>query len=250
MNSKIFSLFYPLIIFNLIIIICTVFIQLTLAKISNDVSLCKPPLSPIKSTIPLRVTTPSNNNHNSIITNPICRQPKDRGNVCIKENEVINGNETNPKIKWYFDEETLQCLAFKYNGCGGNENKFSSIFECRQKCPLPMDFGGCSGNKPSAKNSKGQQIFCAGHPGLEIEMCPNGYRCQGMAFYSICCDVENEEIYSKNFNPKCANGKQPYQILDEINNYNITYLGKSCNDQFCPLNTECVELEIFSHCCK
>uniref|UniRef100_A0A915MV11 Uncharacterized protein n=1 Tax=Meloidogyne javanica TaxID=6303 RepID=A0A915MV11_MELJA len=96
---------------------------------------------------------------------------------------------------------------------------------------LYVDFGGCSGNKPSAKNSKGEQIFCGGHPGLKIEMCPT-------------------ELYNKNFNPKCANGKQPYQIFDERNNYNITYLGKSCSDQFCPLNTKCVEMEIFSHCCE
>ncbi|CAK5073607.1 unnamed protein product [Meloidogyne enterolobii] len=257
MNSKIFSLLNPLINFNLIIIfIFTIIFHLTLAKIANDVSLCKPPPPPhpphpqplpIKTTFSppkLTTTTELNNNDNPIVANPVCRQPKDRGNLC-KEN---NGNET--KIKWYFDEKTLQCLAFGYNGCGGNENKFSSIFECREKCPLPMDFGGCSGNKPSARNSKGEQIFCGGHPGLKIEMCPTGFQCRGMAFYSICCDSENEELYNKNFNPKCANGKQPHQIFDERNNYNITYLGKYCSDQFCPLNTKCVELEIFSHCCE
>uniref|UniRef100_A0A914LUX9 BPTI/Kunitz inhibitor domain-containing protein n=1 Tax=Meloidogyne incognita TaxID=6306 RepID=A0A914LUX9_MELIC len=255
MNSKIFSLLNPLINFNLIIIfIFTIIFRLTLAKIANDVSLCKPPHPPpppqplpIKPTFSppkLTTTTQLNNNDNPIVANPVCRQPKDRGNLC----KGINGNET--KIKWYFDKETLQCLAFGYNGCGGNENKFSSIFECREKCPLPMDFGGCSGNKPSARNSKGEQIFCGGHPGLKIEMCPTGFQCRGMAFYSICCDIENEELYNKNFNPKCADGKRPHQIFDERNNYNITYLGKSCSDQFCPLNTKCVELEIFSHCCE
>ncbi|KAF7633160.1 BPTI/Kunitz inhibitor domain-containing protein [Meloidogyne graminicola] len=50
-----------------------------------------------------------NNNNNLIISNKICLQPKDLGNIC-ENKRIINQNEI--QIKWYFDKETFQCLAF------------------------------------------------------------------------------------------------------------------------------------------
>ena len=37
-------------------------------------------------------------------------------------------------IKYYHDQSILDCRPFRYSGCGGNTNSFTSGQECRQKC--------------------------------------------------------------------------------------------------------------------
>jgi hypothetical protein len=34
-----------------------------------------------------------------------------------------------------------------------------------------------------------------------------------------------------------------------LNNWPVMYLGKSCQDDFCPTNMDCIGQEIFAHCC-
>uniref|UniRef100_A0A1I8B3I3 EB domain-containing protein n=1 Tax=Meloidogyne hapla TaxID=6305 RepID=A0A1I8B3I3_MELHA len=69
--------------------------------------------------------------------------------------------------------------------------------------------------------------------------CPSGYKCMGMLEMSpLCCNITNYEIYKRNVKPKCDNGKK-----------SLKYLGKSCEDEFCPFETNCVQLEMLAHCC-
>lgn len=172
--------------------------------------------------------------------------------------------------------ETLECLAFGFNGCGGNANRFNTLFECRQECQLPggffnaipiisqfsADYGGCSGRRSGARNAQGETIVCAGPEGQQAQ-CPAGYRCQYMAFFGICCHSQTEggkekhclinlffkDLYHRNYRPKCSNGKTSVQIKDTVNNWPIQLLGKSCSDEFCPSGTDCIGQEIFAHCC-
>ncbi|XP_038615324.1 carboxypeptidase inhibitor SmCI-like isoform X2 [Tachyglossus aculeatus] len=37
-------------------------------------------------------------------------------------------------LRYYFDAETKQCEEFIYGGCGGNENQFHTLEECRNAC--------------------------------------------------------------------------------------------------------------------
>ena len=37
-------------------------------------------------------------------------------------------------ISYFYDKETKQCAQFNYGGCGGNENRFSSMSECQNMC--------------------------------------------------------------------------------------------------------------------
>ncbi|KAF7633159.1 BPTI/Kunitz inhibitor domain-containing protein, partial [Meloidogyne graminicola] len=74
--------------------------------------------------------------------------------------------------------------------------------------------------------------------GPEIK-CPSGYKCNSYPFgHAICCNIK--KIYLKNTEnkPKCKNGKNP-----------SWYYGKSCEDEFCTKEEECIQLEIFAHCC-
>ena len=38
-------------------------------------------------------------------------------------------------FRWYFNQNTRQCLQFTYTGIGGNENNFNSETSCAAKCP-------------------------------------------------------------------------------------------------------------------
>uniref|UniRef100_A0A7E4W9T4 Papilin n=1 Tax=Panagrellus redivivus TaxID=6233 RepID=A0A7E4W9T4_PANRE len=69
-----------------------------------------------------------------------CDQPKDTG-PCRSHT-----------TKWYYKKEDGTCLRFYYGGCQGNENRFETEQECRQKCgdhieacQLPAAPGPCSG---------------------------------------------------------------------------------------------------------
>lgn len=52
----------------------------------------------------------------------ICHQPQDYGNC---EDNIIS---------YYFNKERNACEGFYYSGCGGNENRFSTIEECERRC--------------------------------------------------------------------------------------------------------------------
>nr|ATN40259.1 amyloid precursor protein [Botryllus schlosseri] len=57
----------------------------------------------------------------------------DFSNRCALPYEV--GNCRASIDAFYFDVETRECKHFIYGGCGGNENKFDSIEDCRIACP-------------------------------------------------------------------------------------------------------------------
>ncbi|KAK3099596.1 hypothetical protein FSP39_006796 [Pinctada imbricata] len=35
---------------------------------------------------------------------------------------------------FYFDSSQSECVPFIYGGCGGNDNRFSSLEECEDAC--------------------------------------------------------------------------------------------------------------------
>lgn len=47
------------------------------------------------------------------------------------------------KVKWFFDMEYGGCSRFWYGGCEGNDNRFSSQEECKEKCVEPPGRGKC-----------------------------------------------------------------------------------------------------------
>lgn len=67
---------------------------------------------------------------------PTCEQPQEVG-PC---DAVIP--------RWYFNQDTEQCEAFNYGGCGGNDNNFETVEKCERQCQptcgLPPDPGPCT----------------------------------------------------------------------------------------------------------
>lgn len=170
-----------------------------------------------------------------------CLLLKARGVHCAKQK---------PEVKWYFDSDTFECLAFMFNGCNGNANNFDTVNECWSKCKLP-DLGGCAGQAVPAKNAKGEFVICGDKPITDSskDSCPTGFKCTMTAFHGICCPKETQDLYYRNYRPEaCAtNGKMPVQI--QAASVPMTLIGKKCADEFCPMATICQQREIFAHCC-
>ncbi|CAD5231584.1 unnamed protein product [Bursaphelenchus xylophilus] len=186
------------------------------------------------------VYKPKNNyQEESPIASPICKLPKAYGNTCVSA----------PSIRYYFDVETFECLAFRYNGCGGNENNFDTQSDCWSACKL-ADFFSCAGLRKSARDAKGDYINCGGPVMLSdtgSNKCPKGYECINGPFTGLCCDKKNQEVFSKNYSPTCRKGK--VVTADSGGGLTMNLLGKSCKDNFCPKKAECHELDYFAHCC-
>lgn len=45
------------------------------------------------------------------------------------------GNCTDVEAAWAFSQSENRCVPFYYTGCGGNENRFNSLYECEEDCP-------------------------------------------------------------------------------------------------------------------
>ena len=53
----------------------------------------------------------------------VCTLGKDPGLRC-----------TDYTVRFYYNDNSLQCERFWYGGCGGNKNNFKSFDECRMNC--------------------------------------------------------------------------------------------------------------------
>ncbi|KAK0411672.1 hypothetical protein QR680_005774 [Steinernema hermaphroditum] len=101
------------------------------------------------------------------------------GDPCLSAMTPGTGHAKLPR--WYFNQNTRQCLQFTYTGSGGNANNFLAEAACVAKCPVfrnpcPNAVGGglftvtrCSAQNPFA--------------------CPAGHWCHigGTSETSVCC---------------------------------------------------------------
>ncbi|CAI4223515.1 unnamed protein product [Auanema sp. JU1783] len=172
------------------------------------------------------------------VAQPFCKLEHDAGYSC---------SDGNSRTMYHFDPSTFTCLAFKYNGCGGNLNRFVSDSECHSSC-LMLDFSSCAFLKTPAIGKNKETITCGGpiRFGKAEDSCPQGYKCVMGAFFGFCCPQESEEKMSKAYQPRCATGK-PYST--NTDGYENILFGKKCSDNFCPNNFKCIQNEIFAHCC-
>ncbi|XGW03138.1 hypothetical protein V3C99_014826 [Haemonchus contortus] len=179
-----------------------------------------------------------------------CKMNRSKGRSC---------RGSKPSVRYYFDYDTVACLAFEYMGCGGNVNRYPSSSACYSDCML-ADLSGCGGMNPSARTSNGQSIICpklmlapgntpvqSNGPKLNDEGCPLDHTCRMGAFFGTCCTQANEDKYEKAYHPKCSNGHEPYSI--QMDGWRRILFGKSCRDNFCPSGYKCEEADIFAYCC-
>ncbi|CAD7000554.1 unnamed protein product [Ceratitis capitata] len=59
--------------------------------------------------------------------NPTCTEPRNPG---------FNGDRCNGGTRWYYNSGSRQCESFFYWGCGGNSNRYCSLFACQQRCRI------------------------------------------------------------------------------------------------------------------
>uniref|UniRef100_A0AC34R5H6 BPTI/Kunitz inhibitor domain-containing protein n=1 Tax=Panagrolaimus sp. JU765 TaxID=591449 RepID=A0AC34R5H6_9BILA len=105
-----------------------------------------------------------------------CSSPKD------------SGKGSSPTQKFYFDEKWQACLAFKYNGEGGNNNRYNSIDECTQAC-RHLDGSVCVSPAGSKAPLSGAMTG-----DCDQAKCPDGYSCRRGMFIECCHDAEMKEV--------------------------------------------------------
>uniref|UniRef100_A0A914V4D2 BPTI/Kunitz inhibitor domain-containing protein n=1 Tax=Plectus sambesii TaxID=2011161 RepID=A0A914V4D2_9BILA len=100
------------------------------------------------------------------------------GDPCLAA--MLPGTGTSKLARWYFNQNTRQCLQFTYTGVGGNQNNFLSEAMCIQRCPV---FRNPCTNQQLALDSI---VACSSQ---NPNVCPAGYWCHigGDATTSVCC---------------------------------------------------------------
>ncbi|CAI5449831.1 unnamed protein product [Caenorhabditis angaria] len=121
----------------------------------------------------------------------LCRLPKNVGYSC---------GVTTPHSAYYFDSDIRECIEFMFEGCGGNQNRFTSKDECMEGCkslaacgkgmPL-MDFAG------NIKRCDGERVPC-----------PGSHECVGSGMTSVCCQ-KADRICQSSVNPGSPCGVPP-----------------------------------------
>ena len=50
---------------------------------------------------------------------------------------VLSGQCRASIPRFYYDQSLGQCQPFLYGGCGGNDNNFATMDQCRRQCQRP-----------------------------------------------------------------------------------------------------------------
>uniref|UniRef100_A0A7E4V4X8 Kunitz/Bovine pancreatic trypsin inhibitor domain protein n=1 Tax=Panagrellus redivivus TaxID=6233 RepID=A0A7E4V4X8_PANRE len=101
------------------------------------------------------------------------------GDPCLSAMQPGAGNA---KLnRFYFNQNTRQCLQFTYTGSGGNANNFLTEEACASKCPVYRN--PCPNVLPS------MQLSITRCSAQNTQSCPSGYWCHigGTADTSVCC---------------------------------------------------------------
>ncbi|KAK3605897.1 hypothetical protein CHS0354_017800 [Potamilus streckersoni] len=109
---------------------------------------------------------------------PRCLYPKDAG-ICFDQQKL-----------WFFNTVSGKCEPFTYTGCGGNNNKFSTAFECNIICrssynpPKPCENLSCTALQFCAVSFNGTQQKCEDYPDHCMDDLDAGYGDQQiLSFY-------------------------------------------------------------------
>ncbi|CAI5443949.1 unnamed protein product [Caenorhabditis angaria] len=153
-----------------------------------------------------------------------CKASVDLGTACSQQK---------PILKYHFDSKTQTCLAFLYQGCGGNLNRFDSTGLCNRFC-RPIDKFSCPLGSPVVPGTS----TCR-----DSSECGSTGYCKRGSHVGLCCQTAYRDKSHLEYNPKCPSGKSVYKIASS------TFLGKSCKSNHCPENATCIQGEYFATCC-
>lgn len=111
-----------------------------------------------------------------------CHLPRDRGYSCDEAEKTL----------FYYDSRIGACQPMRHRGCGGNENKFDTAAECKEKC-------GRRGKNATAAATTGKGLIvteCNLRTDAKIadlarscdDGCQVGYRCNKS---NKCCPMKD-----------------------------------------------------------
>ncbi|CAB3406913.1 unnamed protein product [Caenorhabditis bovis] len=139
---------------------------------------------------------------------------------------------------FFFHAASKTCQPFYYQGCDGNENRFSSKDECVAACknaqPTAADAPAaavCASGAYAAGATTGETVTCS--------QCPNGYTCEN----NVCCPTK-EYTCALNYDAGKfgSNGKHTPRYFYSPNYKNcmlFTYYGRAGNANNFATYNEC-----------
>ncbi|KAJ8300356.1 hypothetical protein KUTeg_021875 [Tegillarca granosa] len=71
-------------------------------------------------------------NGNNFVTLEKCREICGISDQCNQK--PVSGDCSGKELKFFFNVTSRKCEKFSYSGCGGNDNRFSSMIECFNTC--------------------------------------------------------------------------------------------------------------------
>ncbi|CAP28376.1 Protein CBG08650 [Caenorhabditis briggsae] len=165
-------------------------------------------------------------------------------NPCSKESS----------IRFYYDPSMDKCLAFRFSGCGGNENSFTREYDCHRECYDP-DRMHCPGNTTATLTTAGTTHPCgSGENKKGLPTCVS--TAEQLTFCNptgpgICCRTEVRYLYTNDSSPSghgCPGGEEMgMKYLQD----GKAPLAKNCSrEDFCPKGYTCTKGNYYSYCCK
>ena len=160
-----------------------------------------------------------------------CDKPKDSGYNCVEA-------PSEPKQYFYYNPKWNACFAFKYLGCGGNENRFRTRSLCEQSC-FYADGSACvvpgSSTKPLVSGE-----------GCNDTVCPAEYECV-YGFFPECCNSTIRSELMVSYAKKCPDGSAAGGVQGD---YFMATFASSCSDLICESHQHCVQVsKHFAKCC-
>ncbi|VDM20671.1 unnamed protein product [Wuchereria bancrofti] len=165
------------------------------------------------------------------------------GQPCLSPLVVGTGNAS--LSRWFFDQNSRQCLQFIYTGLGGNENNFLTAEACMQKCPVlrnPCPF-------ESTIASSNNLLALAKCNVQNAYYCPPTYWCHvgGDADTTVCCPgaadpcqlslsqgiATDKGPYTRWFYDRISGSCKPFQYAGIGGNQN-NFLTRSDCAKHCP----------------
>ncbi|CAD5231575.1 unnamed protein product [Bursaphelenchus xylophilus] len=150
------------------------------------------------------------------------------------------GNCSGEQQKFYFLAEWQSCFAFKYSGCGGNENRFDTREECEQAC-LFADGSVCRGPQrpvfPKNNDNKCSKVSC-----------PEGFECYESLQQIECCNKTAQDTFKSFYSEKCPNGQRAQGTVSD--GYFWAIVAENCSELTCESGFECLQFSNHSKCCE
>lgn len=141
-----------------------------------------------------------------------------------------NSDCSNFSNMWYFNSQIGKCELFKYSGCGGNKNRFSSQEDCTDLC-VRIDDSSCSWFGPDTGMPNCSYVKCPEHTyEAERSVHPKGFSVRCLRWFGgtrkKCCLKESKE--EKWRDGQCPSGtdtklfygvKSPDECLSQCKRY-------------------------------